>query len=377
MFVVVQIPIVDLRSLVGGMGRLPVPDWRSDDPGECFVRGFGQMAIRNSDSFGLLGERAFADFNQATKFPPGASYTEDDWAFSPSVQLRFRRLYFDGDISGRFEFGFITDDLLDGVDPDSTAPPTVNPKLVAATVQSFPLKVRNLYGPDEDTTVGECGSALAMAYLAATTRHSALNEFPIADTYKKYIKVGNPIIHIRISSELCLKSIRDIRRIDWEKGHLYITSAEGEARLSNVLVQESQSESTDETPTERATRVLFSHLNSFIFALNHLTSLEDDLERRDRKAAALDLTNRLQERLASFSPTGPIAEGDDDFSAALRGFGATYKGRTEELTARLKELGDELAKPSSARRGLDYLRGLFELTLTTAVKTSVEVVMKG
>jgi hypothetical protein len=58
MFVLVQIPFVDLRPMTpGGMGRLSAPDWTADDPGVSFVRGFGKMALRNSESYGLLGER--------------------------------------------------------------------------------------------------------------------------------------------------------------------------------------------------------------------------------------------------------------------------------------------------------------------------------
>ena len=111
MFILVQLPLADLRPMIPGeLGRVDGPDWTADDPGLSFVRGFGKMATRNSKGFGLFGERAFADFNHAARLRETLHYRQEGWPVSARVELRFRRLYFDGKLAGRFEYGFFIPD---------------------------------------------------------------------------------------------------------------------------------------------------------------------------------------------------------------------------------------------------------------------------
>jgi hypothetical protein len=94
MFVVAQFPIADLRSLdPDARGRLGIPDWNADDPGECFVRGFGDIYPRNSGGMERLhGERAFADFNRAARYRSVIEYRQPDWPKPLAITPWFRRV---------------------------------------------------------------------------------------------------------------------------------------------------------------------------------------------------------------------------------------------------------------------------------------------
>jgi hypothetical protein len=103
MFIVAQLPFGDFRPLVaGGMGRLTIPDWTSDNLDSGFVRGFGKISPRNGSSFGLGGERAFADMDRAVRFVEHIELQQEGWDLPLRISPWFHRLYFDGYMSGRF-----------------------------------------------------------------------------------------------------------------------------------------------------------------------------------------------------------------------------------------------------------------------------------
>ena len=109
MFILLCLPFVDLRGLHDDqMGRSPRPDWKSDDPGQCFVRNFGGMSARNAKAYGLVGEQAYVEFEHALAFPAPGEHRQEHWTRGVPLRLWFRRLYFDGGIAGRFEVGFNT-----------------------------------------------------------------------------------------------------------------------------------------------------------------------------------------------------------------------------------------------------------------------------
>ena len=91
MFILVEIPFADHRSrLKSQMGRVPAPDWKADDPGRAFIRGFGKVASCNANAYGLLGERYFADFNNAVRLRKPLSIHQLGLPTRLEAELRFR-----------------------------------------------------------------------------------------------------------------------------------------------------------------------------------------------------------------------------------------------------------------------------------------------
>ena len=248
------------------MGRLSTPDWTADDPGVAFVRGFGKVATRNSQSFGLLGERAFADFNNAARVPETLFYTQNGWPGVMRVELRFRRLYFDGKLAGRFEFGFLIPEDVEGRVSIELPDFFYDVGKLTAAVLNISVSVVSMEGATMAAKIGNCARPLGLAYIMATTKKADLARFPATETYGAACALGDPMIHVRVSQDHKVAETRDRRDLEGSEGKIFITSAERVAIRNNVVVQLSPYRVLEESPQERAIRVLFSHMNSLLFA---------------------------------------------------------------------------------------------------------------
>ncbi len=382
MFVLVQFPVADLRSLVKEqMGRLPVPDWSADDPGRVFIRGFGAVATRNSPGYGLLGERCYADFDHALRFRQPVLYQEEGWRNSFEISPWFRRFYFDGIISGRFELGFIVKDSVEqAAIGDGTS---IDARQVASKLAITRVTIIGNDVPEQDTTLGQIAEPMALAYLANTTKKNSLIDFPLTDTLGRYVDIGSPTFHVRMSNGRSYARGKDGQSVSWGVNELFLTSAADGQRRRNTIVQPSLASAGQETGQERAVRVLFSHLNSLIFALSKLLAAEKagtpsirrgtpSIRREDK----CDLVAQLIARLALFTPTGPKNDDDVAFSEAIIGFARAHTGRIDELKAKLEALGEDLKKPTTVQSAAGYARSLFELIVGKTTETVVGAALK-
>lgn len=366
MFAVAQLPMVDLRTLgPQQLGRLKVPDWNADDPGDVFIRGFGEVHTRISGGFpGARGERFYCDFNRAARIR-AKMYLEPD----REIELKpwFRRFYFDGLFCGRFEFGFLIQD-------EDEKELFVNPYHIDAlsllrTIAELPVTIRGIDIPDEEVPMAESCKQLGLAYLSATTQRQALTQFPILETYGSYLRVGPLSLYFRLSNGLSLSPSRAWRMIASQGlGTLYVTTHKTSAGRFQAVVQESDSGALEESATERAVRVLFSYLNALFFAASHcVNETEVHVSSDTLKSLLLDTIQRFQ----NFKATAPFDETDPNFTKALRVFSRVYGNRSEQMLARLKDLSDKMHKPSASKRFLLYLQKLFEESLQTAVEATV------
>lgn len=374
MFLIVQLPLADLRGLSGRPpSRLRDPDWMSVDPPGGFLRGFGPVRGRNQPSLGLGGERFHADFNRAVRFRGDAVYRQPDWPQPLPITPWFRRFYFDGALCGRFEFGFVIDDVLEGrvLRGGGSA---VDPRAVAATLCTLPVSVRAPGLPDGPLPIHRAGTALATAYLAATTPNAALPSNPPGDAAGRLVTVGPPLVHARFTWARVPEVGRDGCAVAGPGLGVTLTQWRDPSPGGAVVVQRSASGALDEPAAERAVRVVFAHLNAMVFALTQCRARtgEGGLSRE-----ALRPTLRAAvARLRDFVPSGPGDGTDRDFAEALRTFGRAHEGRLAQLTAQLETLADSLDKPTTLERVLGFLQGLLELALTTGVKTVVETQAK-
>lgn len=376
MFLLVQLPLGDLRPMIpGGMGRLDIPDWAADDPGAVFVRGFGKMATRNSKSYDLVGERAFADFNNAVRLKKSLLYHQQEWLSSAQVELRFRRLYFDGRLAGQFEFGFVIDDATEDQLSVLTDDFDYNIRKLSSEVLNLPLVVRSVDGAEALKTVGTCADALAAAYTAATTKQNSLSQFPVSEIVNKAVHVGHPTIHVRVSNDVRVHPTRDRREVQGTDGKLFITSADRSPIRNNVVVQLSEFGTMHESAAERAVRVLFSHMNALLAAEAHFLRVRDQLKLSKKSMLAEAVKDTLV-RLEAVEPSGPAVENDPEFAAALRIFAEAYAGRPDQLIQKIEELAVELAEPSRAAKAGTAIKSTVQWLVELVIKTGVETVVK-
>jgi hypothetical protein len=238
---------------------------------------------------------------------------------SARVELRFRRLYFDGKLAGRFEYGYFIPDESEDYIVEHVTDFAYDIGALATSVQALSMLVRSSDGHDEPTTVGASFDPLGLAYVMATTKQNAIAEFPPAEIYKKAVVVGRPIVHMRVSGGRAVKASHDRREIDGSNGSLFITSAPHAQIRNNVIVQLSGERPIAETPAERAIRVTFSHMNALVFAQSHFLKVRNDLKLGPTSVlghAVKDMLNRFERS----GPTGPLADNDGEFAAALKAF---------------------------------------------------------
>jgi hypothetical protein len=99
------------------------------------------------------------------------------------------------------------------------------------------------------------------------------------------------------------------------------------------------------------------------------------------KSILADAVKDMLDRFQRLGPSGPLAESDKEFHAALKVFANGYSGRAETLTRKLEEFAAELNKPSTASAIGTSIKGttqwLTELVVTTGVKAGVQIALKG
>lgn len=341
-----------------------------------FLRGFGKIAARNSDSYGLLGERAFADSQGAIRFNSPIFYKQDDWKSSGRVHPWFRRFYFDGYSAGRFEIGLlIYDDFEDFIRVTDGSPYEISG--LADAVLSAPVTIRSLDGSETEVELGACGEALAMAYVLATTRNDALAEFPAAETAGKLVTVGRPTLQLRVNEEMIAGVPRDARILSKEPGDVvFVTSSSSFSARNNVIVQCSSGSSLGEVPMERARRVIFSHINAIIFSNIEMLSASEALIPHARRKSLADSVARSVRYFEGFQPADINSTADVEFARAVREFGAIHSGRLDELVTKLQAMVDGLSKPTFVEKSANAGKALMELILTTTIKATVEAALK-
>lgn len=378
MFIVAQLPFGDFRPLItGGMGRLDIPDWTSDNLNSGFVRGFGKISPRNGSSLGLGGERAFADINNAVRFMEPIEYRPANRNLRLRLYPWFRRLYFDGTMAGRFEFGFNVDANQESMLFDSDmANEAINPSLLAQVILSTQVLVNSADGSKETRQFANIAQALGYAYIAATTDHRKLSQFPIPETFGFAVFIGKPMLHIRISSDHAIETQRDRRLLNSEdEPELFITSAIGSETRNNVLVQASKLNAGEESASERITRVLFAHLNALLFAHAQFVKSGPKIGGANKRVVFRATVERILHR---FERVRHYTDSTDvEFVAGMQRFSSAYTGRIDELVEKLEALSEEWKTPTTTERFKAYFSGVHDLTLKTVVETTTKTALKG
>jgi hypothetical protein len=373
LFIVLQIPFVDLRGLAkDAKGRADRPDWTADDPRQGFVRNFGRLSTRTAEAFGLVGERAYVEFDRALVFPELLHYRQEGWDHSVAMHLWFRRLYFDGDISGRFEIG-LNSDQQDEL-PLKALNMGYDLSQVGRSISDIPVEVRSVDGSQTRSTLEGCGRSLGLAYLNATTTHAARNTYLATDLIDKDFAVGRPSLHIRVPDfpVLISKDRRDL--VNTGHDRFFLTTVAKAPRRNSMSVQLSEQEA--ESPIERARRVLFSHLASVLFAHDFLTRTMDIKDIAQHRLTLKELAGRAIARFEKLKVTAPETDEDDAFTEALSVFAKANAGRIDQLIDKLEEVKDEAGAPSRLEKVFSLARGISEYISTTAIKAAVESAMK-
>lgn len=318
------------------------------------------MSARNATGYGLIGERGYVEFDHAVAFPAPVRHQQEGWPEGLPLLLWFRRMYFDGDIAGRFEFGFMIDPEIEQTFFEKHPDLSYDLAEIARTIKEAQVEVRSPDGSRIDSRLDRCGTALGRAYLTATTTSSGLKRYLPADLEGRFLALGPSTVHLRMTAGLPVGETEDRRPIlDGGGDRMFITSAAGSARRNTVAVQISPTKSRREPPAERARRVLFAHLNAMLFAYSHLVSVADAKEITRRRLRLRDLTEKMLNRFQELKPD-PNSGEDAAFAEAMAAFSAAHTGRVDELTQRLQDLADQAAEETRRGKMFSWGKSLFE-----------------
>ncbi|MEO3806043.1 hypothetical protein [Nonomuraea sp. B1E8] len=173
-FVNVQLPVADLRSLIGSeTGRILRPTWPDPDVGQEFVRGLG--VVRSLPGFGTAalgwrGEQTYIDASRLVRFTPGWFDRSAVW-----IKPTHRRLLGAG-IAWRVDLGMVVK-WREGVGPRTA-------NALATRVLSLPIRIGQL-----DRPLAESGRALTAKLLALTTHAGHLPD-------RRWMVAGRPLVLI-------------------------------------------------------------------------------------------------------------------------------------------------------------------------------------
>lgn len=182
LFVVVQFPFADLRSLIGpASGRLDRPSWPLVEPRVDFVRSFGQISPRMRGGVAeWAGEEVFCRANSAVRFPNHLRKLQLGVApLAANIDRVFRRFNSDGTVA-RFEACLQLAFL-----PQETATNEASPlsdnhvDQLLRQCTELPSRIRGANGEWQTLPLIGCAGLLAKQYLRATTnRKSAVTTQP-------------------------------------------------------------------------------------------------------------------------------------------------------------------------------------------------------
>lgn len=211
MFVVVQHPFADVRSLIGpASGRLSRPSWPLVEPRVDFVRSFGQVAPRMRGGVAeWAGEEVFCRANSAVRFSNHLRKLQLGVApLSVNVDRVFRRFNSNGTVA-RFETGLQL--ALLPRDPAASNEAALSDRHVEQLLQqcaALPARIRGANGEWQMLPLIGCSALLAKHYLRATTsRKSAVTAQPW------WFSFGSPAMLVESVQAQPLPLPRDAQRV--------------------------------------------------------------------------------------------------------------------------------------------------------------------
>ncbi|MDO6427563.1 hypothetical protein Q4489_11085 [Thalassotalea sp. 1_MG-2023] len=200
MLITVQFPICDIRRFSEeDKSKLPYPVWPMAEFG-TYIRSTGKIIARPLGGLkSWVGENKVCDAKNALKFPSGFT----GYKSLPQYKVKpiFRRFYFDGKISGKYEIGF-------EIKAASGKLNISGHELSSLILEVLQTKIKLPFSSqtDKPRAINELPASLRKFYTFSTSYYS-----PIASPKNKLIKASPPLIFIETSSNETVRSNFNVR----------------------------------------------------------------------------------------------------------------------------------------------------------------------
>lgn len=316
LFVSIVFPIADFRSLHSEKGgRLDKPRWGEHDPQARFVRGFGSIHPRTKSGVGFVGENHYADCENLVKYPNqtfiSALTTETREVLSYPT---YRRFYFDGQMSGRFEFGFrlneaSIDDIIRTARYRGNAV-NYDPIKVVRELLTKPVNLHVPDGRNLDTRFLDAANTLRDSYLISSTQSAKMAEFDLSSFGAKYVSVGAPFTFVRAGSDTPIDTAKRHRLLFSGDFEFYGVPSGHQGRNIDTVILNSPEELEYESEQERFARLFYTQLRALSFAHSFYVRQVDDGEIAGVSPLESTISSML-ERLKELSSLGGDGRGAD------------------------------------------------------------------
>jgi len=381
LFISITFPVADFRSLhVEEAGRLSAPKWGEHDPQAKFVRGFGAIHTRNKSGIGFVGENYYSDCNNLVRFPEqtfvSALSGENDTILLYPV---YRRFFFDGIISGRFEFGFrLNMPTIDALEMHASYHRKIlNFDAIAASRQAL-SKNTKVHIPDGRVYGGnflKIAEYLRDSYIISSTKNAKLSRYDIASVGVNYVSVGHPYVILRAGKETPVQQSPSGREIFSGDFQMFGERTGHHGREIDAIILASNLRVTHETGKERFARLFYSQMRALSYAHSfYLRQL--DAKRIAGSSSLKPAVAAMVERLGSLVPLNNDqrdAETCLAMSEIVRNSDVDTGRLTEEIQTRLTRKWPQRLFPSAFK----FLDKKVDIAIEAAASITTKHVLGG
>ena len=309
MFFAVIFPLADFRYLhKDTFGRLERPAWGNVDPKAKFARGFGPIHRRTKSGLGFAGEEFYADCDRLVRFPDQLKVRPflGEQETIPVYPI-FRRFYFDGIFSGKFEFGFRMDEQLISHYAELSSSLIYSPENSVCQLLDRPTRVTSLDGRTMDMPLSKTSSMLRDAYLSSSTASKFSKQYPV-NMGRSVVSVEKPFVFVRTSNSTEI-SDNDRRRplLSEPFPRTYLSRSKPSLQNFDTVLQPSTYGLEDETNNERAIRLVYCQFRMIITAYSFYTN-QRNTEMPENSGDLGRAVKALLERISEFSSVGNEGE---------------------------------------------------------------------
>lgn len=232
------------------------------------MRGFGPIHRRTKSGIGFCGEEFYADFDNLLKFPKSFRIRPFKGE-SETIPLYpiFRRFYFDGIFSGKFEVGFRLEEELVKHYADTYQSQLYDVEGIVGQLLSRRVKIILPDARRVDTTLEGAGQLLRDAYLLSTTKSSSPYAYSVLADGDVYTCVAKSFTFVRSTSLTPIEHSNQRRSlIDEPMPKTELSRSSRSKQNFDLVIQSSQHGLEDESPSERAIRITYNQIRMLITA---------------------------------------------------------------------------------------------------------------
>jgi len=373
MYLSITFPVADFRSLhPENAGRLDRPAWGKTDPQAVFARGFGKIHTRTKSGSGFAGENYYADCDSMIKYPEQSFINPFRDRNRPILTYPiYRRFFFDGEMSGRFEFGFRFNEAslleIENLYPNiEFFIPDIANQILNKNVKMTLLDQRVF-----TSSFFEISCALRDGWLLSSTKNSLLKAYDVETVGSRYVGVGRPYVFLRSDKQTRVGADRQKRTLINENDldlSIYRSSIRGQQ--FDVAALQSKTELDSETAKERLARLFYTQLRTLAYA--HSFYLRQVADGKIEGPTSLEeAIKSLIDRLAALSPLEN--ESEDAVTCAemrkiLRNADIDVKKLTREI--------EEQVRPNNFNRYLGKFIGYFDRKADIAIEAAASTATK-